>query len=112
METITVNGQIYYSHPQEQPIEYNLTEDSTFIEVGKIYLFRTVTMIYLGRVKCMLKHELLLEECAWIPETARWAETVAEGKFNEVEPYKRDVILFKGAILDITEMAATCMVQK
>ena len=110
MKTIIIDG-IEYAPKTESAVDLTKSE-ATFLQVGKIYLFRTVTMIYLGRIKAMTKTELLLEECAWIPETERWAQCVAEGKFKEVEPYAKDVVLFKGALLDVTEMNATCMVQK
>ena len=111
METIIVNGIKYV--PESSQVVTDLSHaEATFLQIGKIYLIRTVTMIYLGRVKAMTKNELLLEECAWIPETERWAQCVAEGKFKEVEPYKNDVVVFKGAILDLTEMPFTCLVQK
>jgi len=84
----------------------------SFIEVGKIYLIRTVTMIYTGRVKALSDNEILLEEAAWIPETERWAQSCKDEIFREVEPYYRDVILFKGAILDMTEITKTHTVQK
>lgn len=111
MEALTINGIKYV--PESSLMTTDLSQsDITFLVIGKIYLFRTVTMIYLGRIKAMTKTELLLEECAWIPETERWAQCVAHGKFKEVEPYTNDVILFKAALLDVTEMASTCMVQK
>ena len=111
MESVTINGIKYMPETATQAVDLSHTE-ATFLQIGKVYLFRTVTMIYLGRIKAMTKNELLLEECAWIPETERWAQCVANGAFKEVEPYTNDVILFKGALLDCTEMKATCMVQK
>lgn len=111
MDSILINGIKYV--PEHNQVVTDLSHsEATFLVIGKIYLFRTVTMIYLGRIKAMSKTELLLEECAWIPETERWAQCVAEGKFKEVEPYTNDVVLFRGALLDVTEMQSTCMVQK
>lgn len=70
--------------------------------IGKPYIIRTVTMIYTGRLVEVYPHELVIEDAAWIPETARWADTLREGKFNEVEPYcdGDKVIIGRGAILD------------
>ena len=77
----------------------------TFLEVGKSYLFRTVTMIYTGKIKVMVKEEIVLEKAAWIADTGRWADAVKDpDKFSEVEPYPGYVILFRGAMLDIAEI--------
>lgn len=70
--------------------------------LGKNYLIRTVTMIYTGKLTKVFDKELVIEDAAWIPETERWAGTVAKGIFKEVEPYKNEVIIGRGAILDIT----------
>ncbi len=69
-------------------------------------------MIYTGRIKAMSKNEILLENAAWIPETERWADTCKNEVFKGIEPYYRDVILFKGAILDATEITKIHTEQK
>ena len=76
-------------------------------KIGKKYLIRTVTMIYTGKLKQIYDKELILTECAWIPETERWADTCKEGKFKEVEPYpeKAEVIIGRDAILDCFEVS-------
>lgn len=79
-------------------------EKPTFLKVGKAYLFRTVTMIYTGRIKEMRGDEILVEEAAWIPETERWADCVKNCDFKEVEPYYRDVVIYRGGLLDVTEI--------
>ena len=77
---------------------------SEWLEVGTNYLIRSVTMIYTGKLKRIYDDYLLLEKGAWIPETERWMNTLKECKFKEVEPYPNDLIVFKNAILDITEI--------
>jgi len=76
-------------------------------KIGKKYLVRTVTMIYTGKLVDIYDRELVFTNCAWIPETSRWADTVEKGIFNEVEPYPKNanVIIGKGAILDVTEVS-------
>lgn len=74
-----------------------------FYEPGKAYVVRTVTMIYLGRLKSMNKDELIFEECAWIPDTSRWNEFLTGKRPNEMEPYKYDVLISRSAILDVTQ---------
>lgn len=101
METIVINGVNYVKENSCKTMDLS-TSEATFLQIGEKYLIRTVTMIYTGKLKAMSKHELLLECCCWIPETERWHQCVSESIFKEVEPYKNDVIVFKGAILDIT----------
>ena len=75
---------------------------TTPYKVGKKYMIRTVTMIYTGKLKQIFDKELILTECAWIPETKRWADSCKTGEFNEVEPYpeKAEIVIGREAILD------------
>ena len=83
---------------------FNNDKSETFLEVGEMYQIRTVTMIYTGSIKAMNKTELLLEQCCWIPDTGRYADSLKDtDKYDEVEPYKYDTIIYKGVILDITK---------
>ena len=75
-----------------------------FYKIGHDYVIRTVTMIYLGEVKSVKNDHLILTNCAWIPDTSRWHEFLKGEKPNEMEPYQNDVIIYKGGILDATEM--------
>jgi hypothetical protein len=56
-------------------------------KVGEKYLFRTVTHIEVGRVKRIIGQFMELEEASWIADTGRYHNCLAEGVFNEVEPY-------------------------
>jgi len=69
-------------------------------------LIRTVTMIYTGKLVRVFDKELVFVSASWIPETERWADTIANGTFKEVEPYPEnsEVILNREAILDITKV--------
>lgn len=77
---------------------------NSFYQVGEDYVIRTVTMIYLGKLKQETNDALILEDCAWIPDTSRWSEFLKGKKPNEQEPYSEDVIIYKGAMLDATIM--------
>ena len=79
---------------------------STLLEIGKPYLFRTVTMIYTGRLKAYNEQEFLVTEAAWIPDTERWMDAVTKSAFKEVEPYPSDksVLIGRGGILDVCEI--------
>lgn len=74
--------------------------------IGKNYLIRTVTMIYTGKLVDVYKHELVIEQAAWIAETDRWNESVKNCTFKEVEPYPDDkkVIIGRGSLLDCVEI--------
>ena len=79
-------------------------EDKTLLKVGGKYLIRTVTMIYTGEIVEITKEEIKLKTAAWIADTGRFHENLITCEFSEVEPYHRDVVLFKGAFLDATEI--------
>jgi hypothetical protein len=63
-------------------------------QIGKSYFIRTVTMIY--------EKELVISSASWIADTGRFAQAVATGNFDEVEPYPDNVKVTIGrdAILD------------
>ena len=80
---------------------------ASFLEVGKVYSFRTVTMIYVGRLSAISDLEFLVTECSWIPDTERWNEYLRHGKVRENEPYVHPVVLNRASMLDITEFPTT-----
>lgn len=82
-----------------------IVKDSPLV-IGESYLIRTITMIYTGKLTKVFDKELVVVDASWIPETERWADTVAKGTFKEVEPYPdgEEVILNREAILDITKV--------
>jgi hypothetical protein len=74
---------------------------STYFEIGKGYLIRTVTMIDTGRVVAVNEHEIVLEDAAWIADTGRFADALKAAKFNEVEPFPDGfVIIGRGSVID------------
>lgn len=96
----------------DTPIVKNKTSH-TFLEIGKPYLFRTVTMIYTGRLKAVSDQEFLVSEAAWIPDTERWMDAVTKSSFKEVEPYgDKDVVIYRGGMLDIVEIPELIRKQK
>lgn len=99
MKTLNINGKIYTA--SETPTEGKV---HTFLEVGKHYAFRTVTMIYVGTLVAVSETEFVLEDAAWIPETARWSSFVKDGEVSECEPYTKAVVISRGAMLDVTEI--------
>lgn len=86
--------------------------NESFLEVGKVYAFRSVTMIYTGRLVSIGSREFLIDEAAWIPDTERWADFVATGAHREAEPYTKKVTLNRDALLDVTQIPAVITKQK
>lgn len=84
----------------------------TFLEIGKNYAFRTVTMIYTGKLKNFNEKEFLVSDCAWIPETERWTDFVKYCAHREAELYTQDVVLSRGAMLDVTAIPFLITEQK
>lgn len=74
--------------------------------IGKNVILRTVTMIYTGKMIEATDAEFILISAAWIPETERYADFVAEGKVKECEPYPDDLPVYvnRGAMLEACEL--------
>lgn len=90
----------------------NKKNSGSFLEIGKVYAVRTVTMIYTGRLLNLNEQEFLFDEVAWIPETERWKDFAETGAHKEAEPYTRPVVINRGAVLDVTEIPKTITKQK
>lgn len=79
----------------------NETKSHPF-KIGESYLFRTVTMIQVGRLESVHEHELILSSASWIADTGRFYDALKTGELNEVEPFLNDVGIGRGAIVDFT----------
>lgn len=86
---------------KKQKLQKSTVKGTPYI-IGANYMIRTVTMIYTGKLVKVYDKELVLTDCAWIPETDRWADTCKNGNFKEVEPFpeKAEVNVNREAILD------------
>jgi hypothetical protein len=69
-------------------------------EVGKKYLFRTVTHIDVGEVVFICGDFVTLKDSSWIADTGRFHDCLKNGAFNEVEPYPSGNILNLAALID------------
>ena len=83
------------------------SSDNPYMEIGESYFIRTVTHYFTGRLIWVGDKELVLTEAAWIADTGRFSEFMAEKTANEVEPFPRDsqVIIGRSAIIDMTKRA-------
>jgi hypothetical protein len=84
----------------------------TFLEIGKVYAVRTITMIYTGRLKAVNAQEYLFDEVAWIPETERFKDFAETGAHKEAEPYPGKVVIGRGGLLDAFEIPSVIRKQK
>ena len=84
----------------------NKVDNECFLEVGKNYIFRTVTFIYTGRLDAISTTQYKISGAAWIADTGRWGENLLSCEFSEVEMYpsNRCVILERAGILDTVEI--------
>lgn len=82
--------------------------DDSHWEVGQAYFIRTVTNHYTGRLLKVTAKELVIEDAAWIADDGRFAQFVAGGEANEVEPYPdgAKVIIGRGSLLDAMKWTA------
>lgn len=70
--------------------------------IGENYFIRTVTYYYTGKLKAVYENELILTDAAWIADTGRFTQAVAEGQYSDIEPYPdgRDIIVGRPTITD------------
>jgi hypothetical protein len=72
--------------------------------IGKNIAIRGVTMIDVGKLVAVYPQELVIEDAAWIPETERWTQFLADGAYKECEPYPNGpVVIGRGAICEAAE---------
>lgn len=72
------------------------------LKVGEQYFIRGVTHYYTGKLIAVTETDLVLERAAWIADTGRFADAMRTGVFNEVEPFFKDAIISRAAIVDFT----------
>ena len=73
--------------------------------LGKSYHVRTVTMAIAGKLKAIYENELVFEKASWVADTGRFNEYLVDTtKVSENEPFKNDVIIGRGALIDCTEI--------
>ena len=64
-------------------------------------LIRTVTMTLTGQVVDCSPSWILLDTAAWIADTGRFGQALAEGTLNEVEFMGDGVRVARGAVVDV-----------
>lgn len=76
---------------------------------GQAYLIRTVTMTLTGRLRFVGEKELELEDACWIADSGRFSKAIlGEWDSNsEHEPFKENLIVGRGSIIDATKLSCT-----
>jgi len=70
---------------------------------GTKVFIRTVTMTYTGAIADVTKSEVVLDQCAWIADSGRFADALRTGTLNEIEPFPDGpVIIGRGGIIDVS----------
>ena len=77
-------------------------EESPF-EIGKAYLFRTVTHIDIGRVTAIKGKFVMLDDASWVADTGRYHDCLKSGDINEYESYPDGNGLNTTALIDFCE---------
>lgn len=79
-----------------------MTTDNGHWELGADYFIRTVTHHHTGKLIAVTPNELVLVDAAWIADDGRFADAIAKGTLNEVEPFPAGlhVIIGRGSIVD------------
>lgn len=68
---------------------------------GDAVLIRTVTHYLTGRIAAQDDLMIELADAAWIADTGRFADALATGTVNEVEPFPGTAWVARGAVVDI-----------
>ena len=112
-ETITIDDVKYVRADSVGTIKPVLEGDFIPFEIGAVYLFRTVTMIQVGRVVAASKQWVMIEDAAWVADTGRFADALKNWSFKEVEPFPDGLVgVATGAIVDFVKGKETLRIQK
>lgn len=95
--TVIIAGVEYVPKSTQLP---TIDKETAPYQVGAKYFIRTVTYYYTGRLVWVGDKELVLDTCAWIADTGRFANTLKTGDFLEVEPMGDGVVVGRGSIID------------
>lgn len=69
-------------------------------KVGEQWFFRTVTHHQTGRIRSIHGKFLVLDDCAWIADSGRFADALKNGTLNEVEPMPNGSVVNTDSLID------------
>jgi hypothetical protein len=73
------------------------------LEIGKKYLIRCVTHFQVGLLTSITDSDLVLSDASWVADTGRFSEALLTGDLSEIEPFPNQVVVSRGAIVDVCE---------
>ena len=77
--------------------------------IGSFYHVRTVTMAIAGKLKAVHNQELVFSDASWVADSGRFNEYLCDtSKAKENEPFKNDVVIGRGSIVDMTLVSSVC----
>jgi len=76
--------------------------------IGEKYFIRGVTMHVIGKLIMVTDKELLLTNASWVADSGRFNNALKTGELDEVEPFVKDVIVNRSAIMDATIWMFDC----
>lgn len=82
-----------------EPVTQAPSTTTDFLEIGKAYFIRTVTLYQVGRVVAVSGQFVKLEDASWIADTGRFSAALKSGEFSEIEPVGTSYINL-GSIID------------
>lgn len=98
-EKSDVDRYVEWSRRQPCATDKEYSDSAPYI-IGEKYLIRTVTYYYIGILKSVHEHELVLSSASWIADTGRYFDALKKGTLNEVEPIIGNAIIGRGALID------------
>lgn len=71
-------------------------------KIGENYFVRTVVFHFTGKLTEVYDQELVFVDSAWIASDGRFADAIAKGTYDEVEPFPdgAEVIIGRGSLID------------
>ena len=82
------------------------TNKSHPLQIGKNYFIRTVTMAHVGKLENVYDDMLVLSGASWVADSGRLSDAMKSGleslSNSELEPFVNDVIIGRGALIDMT----------
>ena len=80
-----------------------MSDYDEFPLVGAKVFVRAVTYHYIGYARGVEGGFLVLEDASWVADSGRWADALATGVLQEVEPYPGTAYVNMAAIVDCSE---------
>jgi hypothetical protein len=71
-------------------------------KVGDKVIIRGAIYFHTGVVREITSDTIVLGEAAWVADTRRWADALATGELEEVEPFPDETEVMLASIMDIT----------